>query len=58
MKKKTVSLGCTVEPLCHILPVDNIPNGLDVVGANILVLEVVGMLPDINAKQRNQTCSE
>ena len=39
-----ISLGCTVEPLCHVLPVDYIPNGLDIVGANILVLEVVGML--------------
>ena len=39
-----------LEPLCHILPVDDIPNGLYIVRTDILVLKIVGMLPDINAK--------
>lgn len=44
-----------VEALSDSLPVDDLPDGLEVVGADVLVLEVVGVLPDINAQQGDQT---
>ena len=39
----------------NIIPVDNRPDGLQVIRADILVLQVIGMLPDINSEQRNQS---
>ena len=36
------------------VPVDDLPNSLEVVGANVLVLKVVSVLPDINAQQWDQ----
>lgn len=48
-------LAVLVEALSDSLPVDNLPDGLEVVGADVLVLEVVGVLPDINAQQGDQT---
>lgn len=38
------------------IPVDDLPNSLEIVRADVLVLKVVGMLPDIDAQQWNQTC--
>lgn len=49
------SLASILEPLCHVLPVDNIPDGLDVVRADILVLKVVGVFPYINTQKWNKT---
>ena len=40
--------------LADILPVGDLPDSLDVVGANILILEVVGVLPDVNSEQRDK----
>lgn len=37
------------------LPVDDVPDGVEVVGADVLVLEVVGVLPDINSQKRDQS---
>lgn len=34
----------------HVLPVNDVPDSLEVVRTHILVLEVVGVLPDINTK--------
>mmetsp|Transcript_13628 Transcript_13628/g.23932 ORF Transcript_13628/g.23932 Transcript_13628/m.23932 type:complete len:249 (+) Transcript_13628:107-853(+) len=42
------------EALGDVLPVDDLPDALQVVRANVLVLQVVSVLPDINAKQRHQ----
>lgn len=39
----------------HVLPIGNLPDGLDVVGTNILVLKIVGMLPNVNTEDRDQT---
>lgn len=39
---------------CNIIPVDNVPDVLDVVRSGILVLEVVSVLPNIKAQQGNQ----
>lgn len=37
------------------LPVDDVPDGVEVVGADVLVLEIVGVLPDINSQKRDQS---
>jgi len=44
-----------VEALGDSLPVNNLPDGLEVVRADVLVLEVVGVLPNINSQQGDQT---
>jgi len=36
--------------LLGVIPVDHIPPGLEVVGAAVLVVEIVGVLPDIVAE--------
>ena len=40
------------EPLCRGLPVDQIPPGLGIVRPAILVLDVVGVLPDVDDQDR------
>lgn len=45
----------SLETLTDILPVHNIPDGLNIVRSNVLVLEIVRMLPDIYPKQWDQT---
>lgn len=37
-------------------PVDDVEEGFDVVGAQVLVLQVVGVLPHVQTKQRHQAC--
>ena len=39
------------EALLHSLPVDNLPDGLEVLGLAVLVLEVVGVLPGVDAEE-------
>src|SRR4029079_9990914 len=39
-------------PLGDLVPVDHVPPRLQVVRALVLVLEVVGVLPDVDAEQR------
>src|SRR5581483_2323423 len=41
-----------LEALRHLVPVDHVPPGLEVVRALVLVLQVVGVLPDVDADQR------
>src|SRR3954466_15359499 len=41
-----------LEPLRHLVPVDHVPPRLEVVRALVLVLEVVGVLPDVDPDQR------
>merc|ERR1719378_1880848 len=43
-----------LEPGSHIRPVRNLENGFHVVRTNILVLQVVGMLPYINTKEGHE----
>src|SRR5437763_3446381 len=40
------------KPLLHFVPIDHVPPRADVVGAAVLVLQVVGVLPDVEAKHR------
>ncbi len=42
------SCGGQVPALC-VLPVDNLPNLPHIVHANILIVDIVGMLPDVNS---------
>src|SRR5271166_4099983 len=41
-----------VEALGHGVPVDHVPPGLEVVGPAVLILQIVGMLPDVVAHDR------
>src|SRR3954449_4303818 len=43
--------GLVVAPR-HLVPVDHVPPRLEVVRALVLVLEVVGVLPDVDSDQR------
>lgn len=45
----------SLETLAHILPVDDIPDSLNIVRPHIFVLKIVGMLPYINTKKRDET---
>ena len=46
------------ESLSNISPVENVENLLDVLSTKVLVLDVVGMFPNIDTKKRNQSsCS-
>lgn len=45
-----------IEPLSDIIPVCYIPDSGNVIGSHILVLEIVGVLPNIYAKQGYQSC--
>lgn len=40
--------------LFSFLPVDNVPNSLEVVSLDVLVLQVVGVLPCVDGEQRHQ----
>lgn len=46
----------SLETFAHILPVDHVPDGLDIVWPHIFVLEIVGVFPHIDAKERDETC--
>ncbi len=46
------ALGSAVEALRDLVPVDDVPERVEVVGALVLVLQVVGVLPDVDAEER------
>lgn len=46
-----------LETLRHSAPVDNIPNSTEVLSLAVLVLQVVSVLPSINAHQRLQVAA-
>src|SRR5688572_13916694 len=41
-----------LEPRVHRVPVDDIPPRRDVVGTLVLILQVVGVLPDVETEER------
>src|SRR3954463_16231971 len=49
--------GCAVA-LGDLVPVDRVPPRVDVVGPLVLVLQVVGVLPDVHAEQRRLAVGE
>lgn len=44
--------SCQAVP--HVLPVNHLPDVLQIFGPQVVVLLVVGMLPDVNAQHRCQ----
>src|SRR5204863_1028091 len=42
----------STEALVDLVPVDDVPPGSDVVGTTVLVLQVVGVLPHVEAENR------
>src|SRR5687768_10777599 len=40
----------TLQQTIHLGPIDHVPPGGEVVGSAILILEIVGVLPDIHAE--------
>src|ERR1700735_2983135 len=46
------------EALVDLVPVHDIPPGREIVGPLVLILEVVGVLPDVVAQDRIETLSE
>lgn len=50
-----VLLFGSLETFAHILPVDHIPDGLNIVWTHIFVLKIVGVFPYIDAKERDET---
>ena len=44
------------QPLGDVLPVRDLPDRLHIVGTHVLVLQVVSMLPDVDAKEGNESC--
>src|SRR3972149_4270567 len=47
-----------LQPARHLGPVDDVPPGGDVVGPAVLVVEVVGVLPDVDAEDRRLALGE
>lgn len=54
---KNLLLNCVLVAFRNVLPVGDLPDCLDVIGTDVLVLQVIGVLPNINTKQRNETSS-
>src|SRR4030081_2764823 len=45
-------LGGLLVTAVDLVPVHDVPEGVDVLGTSVLVLEVVGVLPDVEAEDR------
>lgn len=43
-----------LEALLSSLPVDNVPDGVKVLGLAVLVLQVVGVLPGVDSEDRSE----
>eukprot|EP00804_Cyclotella_cryptica_P002910 CCRYP_013274-RA/>CCRYP_013274-RA protein AED:0.15 eAED:0.18 QI:1036/0.5/0.66/1/0.5/0.33/3/0/67 len=39
----------------YFIPINHIPNGIDIVGTNISIIDIIGMFPNVNAKEGNKT---
>ena len=48
---KRISLGGIVESLFDPLPVDDLPDVLEEVGLRVFVVNVEGVLPDVDVEQ-------
>mmetsp|Transcript_163786 Transcript_163786/g.314623 ORF Transcript_163786/g.314623 Transcript_163786/m.314623 type:complete len:208 (-) Transcript_163786:464-1087(-) len=55
-KRDGSAFGCRRIVLSNFIPVDDIEESRDILWAAILVLQIVGMLPDVNAHDGDQTC--
>lgn len=52
----SADLGGLEVSLLRLLEVDDVPDSGEVVGLDVLVLEVEGVLPDINTDDRGMGC--
>lgn len=43
------------KPLLHSIPINHIPNGIDIIRTNISIIHIIGMLPNVNSKEGNQS---
>src|SRR5580704_13098225 len=50
--RKRNRIKTSTESLVDLVPVHHVPPGTDVVGASVLILEVVSVLPDIDSQHR------
>ena len=55
---KSAASARLLEPCCHLVPVDDVPPGREVVGPPVLVVEVVGVLPNVDAEDRRLALGE
>lgn len=53
-EKRTCVRLCLLEALADRLPVDDVPDGREVLGLAVLVLQVVGVLPGVNAEKGDE----
>src|SRR6266478_5492789 len=53
LKAASSSAASAFKATRYLVPVDDVPPGGEVVGTAVLVLEVVGVLPDVDAEQRH-----
>ena len=44
-----------IEAAFYDIPIDNIPNGLDIVGSNVPVVDIISMFPNVNSQQGSQS---
>jgi hypothetical protein len=49
---RSLFLGCRFEVLAYCIPVYDIPNCFQIIRPAILVLEVVGVFPNVDTKHR------
>ena len=47
-----------VEPGLYDVPVDDFPEGCDVLGTAVSVIDVVGVLPDVNGEERLEALND
>src|SRR5437016_8412147 len=47
-----LAMAASAQPLIDLRPIDHVPPRVDVVRPAILVLQVVGVLPDVDAEDR------
>mmetsp|Transcript_85787 Transcript_85787/g.223871 ORF Transcript_85787/g.223871 Transcript_85787/m.223871 type:complete len:216 (-) Transcript_85787:306-953(-) len=56
LSRRGLALQGAIIPLAHHRPVHDVPPSLDVVGTLELILQVVGMLPNVAAEDGNAGC--
>ena len=53
----TMTSGLEIaEPLAHRIPGDHLIEGGDIIRANVFVLQIVGVLPNVDSQQRGSSC--
>lgn len=53
LKRLPQNCFCFIKPLFHFIPIHYVPPLINIFGTLIFILQVIGMFPDIENKQRN-----